>query len=181
MPVICPTGQEVFRGPSPAPLYSNPCTGGAVFPAATIAGLLATGEEVTLVAACCVPGSDCVTRRARARDRPTPQECAIAGPAVYPITAPATAPTGPSTTAPDTAPRAASPARPCAFASYEKNDAAIIAATSNFFIAGSLERAPKARDCEIAAAQRRCNGSDCPIQKACGSFPDADRAWSSGF
>jgi hypothetical protein len=44
---------------------------------------------------------------------PTPQERAIAGPAVYPINAPATAPTGPRTMAPDTAPKAALPSRSC--------------------------------------------------------------------
>jgi hypothetical protein len=52
-------------------------------PAATVSGLLATGDELTLAAACCcVPGSDCVTRRARECDRPALQECAFAGPAV---------------------------------------------------------------------------------------------------
>ena len=79
----------------------------------------------------------CLARWTRERDVEclTPQECAIAGPAVYPIKAPATAPTGPSTTAPETAPKAALPARSCAFASIAKNDAAITATTSNFFIA----------------------------------------------
>lgn len=79
----------------------------------------------------------CCARRPRDRDaeRPTPQECAIAGPAVYPMSAPATAPTGPRTTAPDTAPKAALPARSWALAWNEKNDPTISAATICFFIA----------------------------------------------
>lgn len=44
-------------------------------------------------------------------DRRHPHDRAIAGPAVYPIAAPATAPTGPNTTAPDKAPNAALPTR----------------------------------------------------------------------
>src|SRR5262249_50921128 len=43
-----------------------------------------------------------------------PHSLAIPGPAVYPITPPATSPTGPATTAPAIAPNAASPARSCA-------------------------------------------------------------------
>ncbi len=159
MPVICPTCQ-IFSLESPSiarrRFYSNPCTGGAVFAAITGGGAfaapvstgLATGNGFTLAAACCwVPASGvapaCVTCRARGggAECPTPQECAIAGPAVYPINAPATAPTGPRTTAPDTAPKAALPARAWAFASQENNDPAITAATSNFFIAVPLDSA----------------------------------------
>ena len=127
MPVICPTCQMSLESPSIARrrFYSNPCTGGAVFAAMTggaafavpVSTGLATGNGFVLAAACCrvpasgVRGPACVTRRPRARECPTPQECAIAGPALYPMNAPATAPTGPSTIAPDTAPNAALPAR----------------------------------------------------------------------
>jgi hypothetical protein len=92
----------------------------------------------------CVPVSRVATLEDVARrvwnrdDRPTPQERAIDGPAVNPITAPATAPTGPSTTAPDNAPSAALPARSCARASNDNRDAAIAAATSRYFIAVPL-------------------------------------------
>jgi hypothetical protein len=120
-------------------VYSNPCTGGALLPAAS-AGF-AMGKGVPRPVSCSWAAAlACLVRWTRERDaeRLTPQECAIAGPAVYPIKAPATAPTGPSTTAPETAPKAALPARSCAVAATEKNDAAIAATTSSFFIAISL-------------------------------------------
>ncbi len=101
---------------------------------------------------------------------PTPQECAIAGPAVNPISAPATAPTGPRTTAPDTAPKAALPARSWAFASNEKNDAAITAATSSLFIAVPLDPPPRARDAQNAAA-RRCGFHNPSRSKHLSEFP----------
>jgi hypothetical protein len=123
---------------------------------ATASGIFSGAGALTSVAACClVPEFACAARRARDRDpdRPTPQECAIEGPAVYPITAPATAPTGPSTTAPDTAPKAASPARFCALASNGVNDAATSATTSSFFIAVPLHASPK------ATGLRNCGGT----------------------
>ena len=125
---------------------------------ATVSGVLTGDDELTLAAACSwAPRLACVARRVRDRDadRPIPQECAIEGPAVYPMNAPATAPTGPKTTAPDTAPRAASPARFCALASNEINDPAISAATKSFFIAVPSSALQGARGSEIAAA-RRC-------------------------
>ena len=94
------------------------------FPAAPASAGFATGNGIVL-ACCSGPALACAVRRALERECPTPQECAIAGPALYPMKAPATAPTGPSTTAPDSAPKAALPARSCAFASTEKNVAAI--------------------------------------------------------
>ena len=134
MPVICPTCQTLK--PSVANFYSNPCTGGALLRAAS-AGLAVGSGDAAAAASSCVAALAFLARWTRERDAEclTPQECAIAGPAVYPITAPATAPTGPSTTAPETAPKAALPARSCALASTAKNDAAITATTSNFFIA----------------------------------------------
>jgi hypothetical protein len=51
------------------------------------------------------------------------------------------------------------------------NDAATSTATSSFFIALPLWCFPKARDREIAAAQRRGGGSFRPIQKARADFP----------
>ena len=62
------------------------------------------------------------------------------GPAVYPMTAPATAPTGPNTTAPETAPKAASLPRPCASAiagANVKDIANIADPRTSLFIYGS--------------------------------------------
>jgi hypothetical protein len=119
---------------------------------ANVSGALPTGGELILAAArCSIARPAWVTCRARERDleRPTPQECAIAGPAVYPINAPATAPPGPRTTAPDTAPSAALPARSWACAPNEINDAAITGATSSLFIAIPLNesRSTGLRNC----------------------------------
>src|SRR5882672_2447002 len=122
---------------------------------------------LSLAATCsCVPVLARAERGARDddTDRRTPQERAIEGPAVYPITAPATAPTGPRTTAPDTAPSAASPARCWALASNGKNEPAISAPTSSFFIAVSLSPAA-ARHAKIAAAPRCGFSQSRPIQE----------------
>src|ERR1700730_6564899 len=154
----------------PSAFYSSPWTGGAVV-AVTTSGVLATGgtdftatasaglvtgSGATFAAPSSFPALACVTRRARGRDVgcPTPQECAIAGPAVYPINAPATAPTGPRTTAPDTAPKAALPARSWALASNEKHDPTISTATSCFFIAIPPGLSQAGRDAAIAATER---------------------------
>lgn len=59
----------------------------------------------------------------------------MAGPAVYPTTAPAAAPKGPKTTNPEAAPKTALPARSWAWASHEKNAPANAAAIASFFIA----------------------------------------------
>ena len=151
MPVICPTCQTLKL--SVAKFYSNPCTGGALLPAAS-AGFAIGSGALAAAASSRVAALACLARWRRERDaeRLTPQECAIAGPAVYPIKAPATAPTGPSTTAPETAPKAALPARSCAFAPTEKNDAAITATTSSFFIAISLCIRPQ------GTTLRKCGG-----------------------
>jgi hypothetical protein len=53
MPVICPTAQEYFLRFSLRRSQSNPCTGGAVFPVATVSGILTDGGGLTLAAACC--------------------------------------------------------------------------------------------------------------------------------
>ena len=111
-------------------------------------------------------------------DRRTPQERAIEGPAVYPINAPATAPTGPRTTAPDTAPSAASPARSWALASNGKNEPAISAPTSSFFIAVSLRPAGRTalRNCggtKVRILTVSLDSGSSPIQKAGGQFPGA--------
>jgi hypothetical protein len=151
MPVICPTCQTLKL--SVVKFYSNPCTGGALLPAAS-AGFAFGSGDAAAAASSRVAALACLPRRARDCDaeRLTPQECAIAGPAVYPIKAPATAPTGPSTTAPETAPKAALPARSCAFAWTEKNDAATTATTSSFFIAISYASAPD------GTTLRKCGG-----------------------
>ena len=128
------------------------------FPAAPASAGFATGNGIVL-ACCSGPAVACAVRRALERECPTPQECAIAGPALYPMKAPATAPTGPSTTAPDSAPKAALPARSCAFASTEKNVAAIAAATSSFFIAVPLDAPQGQGNGKNAAAGRSHDGS----------------------
>jgi hypothetical protein len=153
MPVICPTCQTLKL--SVAKFYSNPCTGGALLPAAS-AGLAIGSGAPAAGASSRAAALACLARRPfeRAAECLTPQECAIAGPAVYPIKAPATAPTGPSTTAPETAPKAALPARSCAIASTENSDAAITAITSSFFIAVPCASAPMGPHSENAAAQR---------------------------
>ena len=141
-----------------AAISADLATGGAVFAAPASAGL-ATGSGVVL-AASGVPALACAAAT-RARERelecPIPQECAIAGPAVNPISAPATAPTGPRTTAPDTAPNAALPARSWAFASNEKNEPAITAATSSLFIAVPLAMRPQRHG---TPKMRRHEGAD---------------------
>ena len=76
--------------------------------------------------------ADCLARRDS--DRLSPQELAIAGPAVYPIAAPASAPIGPKTIAPDTAPSVASPTRSSARVSEGAKQIAIAAKISIFFM-----------------------------------------------
>src|SRR5215213_1869694 len=117
MPVICPTCQILKVSVTTRDrFYSNPCTGDAFFAAvpsgvlavggpgfaAAASAGLATGNGVTLAPASCDAALAWLVCRTRERDAecPTPHERAIAGPAVNPINAPATAPTGPRTTAP---------------------------------------------------------------------------------
>jgi hypothetical protein len=76
--------------------------------------------------------ADCLARRDS--DRLSPQELAIAGPAVYPIAAPASAPIGPKTTAPDTAPSAASPTRSSARVVEGAKPIAIRTTIGSFFM-----------------------------------------------
>lgn len=120
-------------------------------------GVLASGAEVALSATCsCGTTLDCLRWRSRERDadRRNPQEFAIAGPEVYPMSAPAAAPTGPNTSAPDTAPSAASVARYCALASNETSEPAIRAPISSFFTAIPFRPARGTKDLEITATPR---------------------------
>ena len=130
--------------------HSNVWIGGAAFVLATVAGawgagggaVLATAGGVAVAAAAVRFASGPGRAARRALDRGAgcriPHELAIAGPAVYPTTAPAAAPTGPNTTNPETAPRTALPPRSCACASNEINVPATAAATTSFFMAVSL-------------------------------------------
>jgi len=139
---------------------------------ATASGVFSGGGALTSLAACCrAPGPACAARRARDADRPTRHECAIAGPAVYPINAPATAPTGPNTTAPDTAPKAASPARFCALASNEMNDATTSAATSSFFITVPLRAPPRHRTAKLRRHKGDVTAASVRFKKPAAGFP----------